>query len=266
MSNMAETYRIVAYDVGTEVGLVTYHQKLFNEPKKFKWTEPLIIELSKNSYEFVFNFGAAVFVNVEETVIKNALVAVGPFIENPSSPPSKEEYLLEIDPALKKEKIGFDKVSLLKFDVDTLKILAFVLAKSVTLASAERLADSTLDELESIIDEFKIRGKIKSKKKLIQTVASAAKMRYLLVSNISILDKPSITWESKRLSSFYEMADDMFELKDRLGTVEHKLGTVLDNSNIILEITEARKSMLLEWAIVILIVIEVLLFLYELFL
>ena len=62
----------------------------------------------------------------------------------------------------------------------------------------------------------------------------------------------------------YRDAVDMFELKDRYRTVDHKLKMMQDNLGIIADLLKNRRATMLELTIILLIFIEVILFVYEL--
>lgn len=259
------SYEVVSYDAGTEIDLFALNKKFSGQTKKFKWTEPFIKKLSSESYAFIYDFGAIVFVNVEVLDRDSVFSEVKEFVKNPFENPLREDFLIEVDPLVKKEEVTFDNIIIPKLDLDLLKILTFALAQSVTLHSAEDLTDSTLDMLEDILKEFKVAGKLANNKKLVQSVASAAQIRHSVISNISVLDRPPVTWESKKLGNLYDDMEKMFELRDRFSSLEHKLSIIMDNCTLVLDITNTRKSLILEWAIVIFFLIDIILIFIELF-
>ncbi|MDF2570923.1 MAG: putative YagE family, partial [Sporomusa sp.] len=56
-----------------------------------------------------------------------------------------------------------------------------------------------------------------------------------------------------------------FELKDRYEKIRHKTETIMDITEAFSNLVHARRGTRLEWAIIILIVIEIVLSLYDLF-
>ncbi|MCZ7565683.1 MAG: hypothetical protein M5U08_19385 [Burkholderiales bacterium] len=59
--------------------------------------------------------------------------------------------------------------------------------------------------------------------------------------------------------------EDEFEIRERLATLERKLGVVSSTAQAVLQLLQNRRSLRLELYIVLLIVAEILLTLYELF-
>ena len=86
-----------------------------------------------------------------------------------------------------------------------------------------------------------------------------------ILSRLSLLDKPDITWDSPELETLFGHMRKMYELDDRFRAVEFKLDSIQDNSKALLSILQTRRSERLEIVIVALILIEVVLFVYELF-
>ena len=83
-----------------------------------------------------------------------------------------------------------------------------------------------------------------------------------LVASLYLLDKPDETWDDQMLDTLYREAVEMFELKDRYKTVDYKLRMTQENLELIAELLQYRNANLLEWAIILLIAVEIVLFLF----
>jgi uncharacterized Rmd1/YagE family protein len=87
-----------------------------------------------------------------------------------------------------------------------------------------------------------------------------------IVSMMYLLDKPDEAWNDEILDQLYQDASEMFELKERYRTIDHKLRMIQENIGLLAEFLSYRRADLLEATIILLILIEVILFIYELWL
>jgi len=77
------------------------------------------------------------------------------------------------------------------------------------------------------------------------------------------LDKPDETWEDQVLDNLHREASEMFELRDRYKTLDKKLRMIEGHMVIISNLLAHRKAAFLEWTIIILIAVEVVLFVFD---
>jgi uncharacterized Rmd1/YagE family protein len=80
-----------------------------------------------------------------------------------------------------------------------------------------------------------------------------------------VLDKPDITWDNPEADHLYTTMAGLFELSQRYLEIKHKSETLLDMTDVFSSLSNARRSARLEWIIIILIAIEIVLFLLEMF-
>ncbi len=96
--------------------------------------------------------------------------------------------------------------------------------------------------------------------RVLRTVGFAMQTRHAVLSNLSVLDKPDATWEYERLERLHGWLFDHFELDHRHVALSRKLDFLAENNRLIMDVLANRKSLRLEWAIVILIAVEILMF------
>ena len=73
-------------------------------------------------------------------------------------------------------------------------------------------------------------------------------------------------WEHPELEGLNALLEDEFEIHERLAALDRKLELVARTERTIVELISTRHSLRLEWYIVILIVLEILLTIYQLWL
>ncbi len=81
----------------------------------------------------------------------------------------------------------------------------------------------------------------------------------------AVSDKPELLWDHPTLEGLYLRLEDEFELQERNAALEQKLGLISRTAQTLLDTLNTRHSLRVEWYIVILIVVEIGLTLYELF-
>jgi uncharacterized Rmd1/YagE family protein len=82
---------------------------------------------------------------------------------------------------------------------------------------------------------------------------------------VQIDDTPELLWDRPDLERLFARLRDEFEILERFTALNRKLELVSRTAETALGILQARRSLRVEWYIVILIVVEIVLTLYELF-
>ena len=85
-----------------------------------------------------------------------------------------------------------------------------------------------------------------------------------LVGRVEVIDKPEIIWEHPNLERLYLRLEDEFEIRERHLALERKLNFVSHTAQTVLEVLQSRRTLRLEWYVVILILVEILLSLVQL--
>jgi uncharacterized Rmd1/YagE family protein len=86
-----------------------------------------------------------------------------------------------------------------------------------------------------------------------------------MVGRVEVVDKPELLWEHPGLERFYERLLDEFEIRERHVALERKLDLVSRTAQTVLELLQARRSFRLEWYVVLLILLEILISLVQIF-
>ena len=85
------------------------------------------------------------------------------------------------------------------------------------------------------------------------------------VGRVEVTEKPEITWDDVELDRLYERLSVEYELRERDLALTRKLELISRTVQTYLELRQNRLSLRVEWYIVLLILVEILLFLYDLF-
>lgn len=211
----------------------------------------LVYELSPEAFCLFYNFGSVVFFNVGEPAQKTTLERLQNFLAAKQDPIMADEFLLEVKPK-SPNTVSFDKVVVDKLKKEKIELIALVLARSTALEFFEKKTDEMLSKLGG--------------RNFIAKMGQVLTMKQELIATLGLLEKPDETWDSKTLDDLYQEAIMMFELKERFRTLDYKLKTIQENLEVLSNFASNRQHLWLEGIIVALIVIEVALFCFDLFL
>jgi uncharacterized Rmd1/YagE family protein len=149
-------------------------------------------------------------------------------------------------------------ICLSKFSEDRLLLIADALAKSTSLARDERRVAAVFDVIEPFARELAEHGRTpRRRKRILQLIGNALLVQQRVAGRVAVAEKPDALWEKPELDRLYARLEDEYELKERLDTLERKLTAISETANALTDIIDTQRSLRLEIAVVVLIVIEV---------
>lgn len=86
-----------------------------------------------------------------------------------------------------------------------------------------------------------------------------------MVGRAEITEKPDVLWDNPFLEGFFVRLEGKFEIRERHTAIERKLNLISNTVHTVLELVSNKHALRVEWYIVMLIVLEILLTLYQLF-
>lgn len=221
--------------------------------------QELKLQYGDNSYLFVYPFGSVVFFNMAQPIvdqeIKKLREELGPGIDTPTH----ETYQVNVAEATAL-RVEFEFVELKKLTIDHLRIIAMTVGQSAALEYFELKADGTLSQTMNLMQDLGRTGRVPLQpRRLLKIIGSIASTRQNILSNLAILDPPDEAWKSKELEKLHKELQQNFDLEVRFRTIDRKLTLIQDNIEILANLTNTRRATMLETAIVILIVFEIVL-------
>lgn len=242
----------------------------FGINRKFKWEDTLvlsegelkgIIREAAGKHVRVFHFGSVVFNNCsngEITDIVNYLKKIDKNIGVKNPFEYTDDYRINIDND-NPQAINNDFLVVAREEDYQREIVATVLAKSVALERIEANINRLLDDVEEIVG-FLYAGSLQvSDNQLAKLSAKILGFKLNTISYIMLLDKPAITWSNNEAAELYDELAALFELSDRYDNAGHKIETLMDITQAFSGLAHAKRGAKLEWAVIILIIIEIIL-------
>ena len=149
--------------------------------------------------------------------------------------------------------------------VERLQIVADVLGKSALLSLYERSVANDFDRIEPLAAELDRSGRIRSNSKTLMNVKLMLLVEQRMVGRAGIDEKPETLWDHTGLEGLFARLEDEFEITDRHSGLERKLNMISQTAHTVLELLSSKHALRVEWYIVMLIILEILLTLYQLF-
>lgn len=225
-------------------------------------SDPLQIALPGVEAAFAMRWGALVLFGANEAAEAAALESLRARMVNRMAQPVEEKAVAVIGAEDGVEPGG--TITLAGFDPARLAVVADVLAKSAALSHQETSLAGTLDGMEPVIARLKRLGRVGvTSRSLLRAVGSALDARSRATARVDADGKPDVLWDNPALEPLHARLVEEFELRERAGLLDRKLALVGETVQSLLQIIEARRSLGLEIAIVVLIAIEVVTTLYE---
>lgn len=226
---------------------------------------PSVIKVSETGIAVLFHYGAVVLFGLSQEEEQTFLKELSAYVSEAFTNPETEKVDIQLNPE-KSERVKNGVLWLKQYSVEHLQIVADVLAKTVVLAHYETKLASVFDQVEPFTASLQKNQRLnRPGEELLHELGSTFLFQYKMVARVEIIDKPELLWEFPELENLYLRLEDEYEIRERHMALERKLDLIYRTSQSVLELMQHRTSLRAEWYIVILIVIEIALSLYELF-
>ncbi len=226
--------------------------------------DPLILEPVRGSYLVVTKFGALVFWNCPETLQRSLLSDTRALMGG--SQAEKMEDSFDVLVGAGENAVTFNEVRLKELSLDRVSIISQALAQSVALDHIEREVADALSRFEPVVVDIHSTGRLRlSVRQVLKAVGFALQVRSSVLANLTLFDRPPETWESEMLERLDSQLYDFFDLEERLSAINQKVAYFTDMSSIFMNLLSDRRSVQLELAILLLILIEIVVFIWSIF-
>lgn len=229
-------------------------------------TNPLTVSVHGGGAAALYRFGVAVFFGISAAEEVSFLRQLEPCVVNRDPAPETESLPVRVEAGVKEGLVG-GELYLDEPTLPRLQVIADVLSKSALLSLYERKVAGEFDRIEPLAAELDRSGRIRSRGADLQKmIGSMLLVESRMVGRAAISDKPEILWDHPELEALFAKVEDEFEIRLRDAALERKLNLIARTAQTVAQMLTAKHSLRVEWYIVILIVVEILLTLYELFL
>jgi uncharacterized Rmd1/YagE family protein len=228
---------------------------------------PLTVKAGSEGFAVLFRFGAVVLFNLTAEEEDAFFAGLAPRMKERLTVPETDEARVVVDPALDDHVDSNGDIHLKELSPVRLQVVADVLAKSVILENDENKVAGVFDRIEPLAASLRSRGGGGADlRELLRHIGDVLLTEHRLVGRVEVAEKPEVLWEHPEHERFYARLEEEYELSERDRAFNRKLEVISRTASTLLELVENKRSLRVEWYIVILIVFEIILTLYELFL
>ncbi len=137
-------------------------------------------------------------------------------------------------------------------------VIALTIAQSAAMEYYEAQVAQLFARSGSLVERLERMGRVGFATRMLHRfVGEALSTRGEVIAVLHLLDKPDATWDDPVMDEIYVDLRDAFDLTERYEALEAKLGSVLEALELVLDVTRDRRMLLLEAAIVVLILFEI---------
>jgi uncharacterized Rmd1/YagE family protein len=227
---------------------------------------PLTVRAGRRGYGVLFRYGAVVLFGLTAVEEAEFLATLAPLTSAPLGSPETETADLVIDPSAEDRVDLAGTIFVTTLTPERLQVVADVLAKTVVLGYYESKLAAVFERVEPLAAALRRGGRSGSRaRELLREIGDVLLTEHKMVGHVEVLEKPDVLWEHPELERFHARLRVEYELRERERALNRKLELISRTVATLLDLIQNQRSLRVEWYIVLLIVVEIVLTLYEMF-
>lgn len=226
-------------------------------------TVPLAFRVGEQGMAVVFRYGCVVLIGLDTLAEDEVLRGIAPRVNGPFE--KREEEVALLAPAKGEERVDPEGlVRIADRSPPRLMVVAHAVASSAVLAHHERQVEEVLDTIEPWASDLARTGRRHGgRRDIIRLIGQALLVEHRVSGRVAVGDKPDLLWDRPDLERLYARLENEFELDERVEVLNHKLAVIGQTARLMTDLIDTERSLRLEAAIVVLIVFEIALTLYQ---
>ncbi|NVB82824.1 MAG: RMD1 family protein [Kofleriaceae bacterium] len=223
---------------------------------------PCMIEVAPSGYAALLRGGAVVLFGIDPIQQERFIKDLGGRIQEPYEKHETERAYVRVGDA---DALEPDAIIIKEVTVERLQVIAEVLAKSVILQRHEQEIDEAFRSIEPTAQKMRDQPSRLPWRQvdMVEQIGEAIIAEHQLVGTSEIAEKPDLLWDKPDLDRFYARLEDEYEIRERHAIVERKLAVVSSTARTMLELSQTKRSLHVEYYIVFLILFEIVLSIWE---
>jgi required for meiotic nuclear division protein 1 len=218
----------------------------------------VVVRYDATSWAVAHDFGVLVFISVppaeQQRVVQQLATNAG---EQQAT--VVESFLVELRPDSKPSAL-FDRVVLPELDARNVELVSMAIGQSVGMEYYEESIDQLLKRLEGTSRQLAETGGFRGRsRELLSLIGQGMTTRSQVVSTLALLDAPALAWDNEALDRLFRDLRLSFAIEDRYRTLDQKLRMIQDQLELLVDLSQHRRSNLLEIAVIALIALEIVL-------
>lgn len=213
----------------------------------------------------LFDFGGLVLIGLSSSERERVLGQLVARLAPEPHAPHTEDLYIEVRPGSRVEA-QFDRVVLSEATLPSLKVISLLLAQSVAMDYYDEDVQEIIKRTDAITKSLQAEGRLPGRvNDLVRFIGSCIATKNDVIATMSLFDKPDSTWEDQQIDQLYNGLRQELEIDDRFRALEAKLRMIQENMELLVDLSNARSTWRLELTVVVLILFEVMLSLWQMF-
>jgi uncharacterized Rmd1/YagE family protein len=248
-AHLGTRFEVRAIHVGERIDVRGLEQRLSAQ-------QPIVLEVGSAGYAVLLRAGAIVLFGVDQLQQERVLADLAPRISDPYKKLESERALVRVGES---DGVEPDALTVKELTVDRLQVIAEILGKSVILARYELVIAEVFASIEPLAHEMRSapRRLPWKQRDLQRYIGEAMLVEQALVGRAEVLEKPDLLWDNPTLDRMYGRLEDEYELRERHLALDTKLAVVSRSAQTLLDLSQAKRSLNVEYYIVALIFFEI---------
>ncbi|MCW6510557.1 RMD1 family protein [Lichenifustis flavocetrariae] len=227
---------------------------------------PLAFHVGTSGFVALYRFGVAVLVGLSPVEEDDFIRQIKARVSGERDRVDDETAVLEISADGEDRISPGGPIGMRDLSPQRLLVVADGLAKSVSLGRDEREVNSVLDIIEPFAAGLSRTGRPPgTRRNMLKLIGQALLVQHRVAGRVAVEEKPDVLWDRPDLERLYARVEDEYELQERTRTLKRKLDVIVETAHALTDVIEADRATRLEGTIVILIVMEIILTLAQMF-
>jgi uncharacterized Rmd1/YagE family protein len=228
-------------------------------------TTPLTFRVNDNGVAVLFRYGVVVLIGLNALEEDEFIRGLQSRMTGPFERRDEEIAVIELSSDKDEQIAPGGPIGLQSLSPERLILVAEALAKSVVLARHEREVAAVFDTTEPLARELAQSGRISGgRASILKNIGNALSVRHRVTGPVAVSEKPDILWDKPHLERLYARLEDEYELQERAEALNGKIAVISETAQVLTDIIDTRRSLRLEVIIVLLILFEVIITIYQL--
>lgn len=247
--------KVISFQVADTIDVKQF-KTAFTASIHYADTDELFYQIEEYKYLYVFKYGVVCFLGYNEIEMTAFLQLINPFCKNFIEQRLSDEF--DIETGAPGINYGYNKIEIPQPDIEMVRLIMLNASQSVALDHYNQQTNLLLEETNYHTQLLERKGKIDLRGiELKKYIGRTLNLKNKISGNLYIFDSPEETWEDENLNKLDLGLKKTFDLQARFRTIQEGLEIVKENLELFKDLLQYRKSVTLEWVVIILILIEV---------
>ena len=221
-------------------------------------TVPMAFRAGESGIVALFRYGVAVLVGMSPLEEEGVIRSLDGRIVSPIKVREEESVQIAVAPDKEDQFTPTGVIAVKSLTIEHTLLIADALATSVVLAHDEKNVSAVFDVIQPIARDLADHGRTPGgRRAILKHIGNALLVQHRVSGLVAVAEKPDVLWERPDLERFYARLEDEYELKERADFLTRKLTVISDSARAFADIIDTERSLRLEFIIVVLILVEI---------